>query len=724
MNPPPGTRERNHGRMAVAGAATIAAVAAALVALGAVDSPDPAGALSSASGSLGGWTYLAVPALAFLETGAFVGLLVPGETAVVVGGVVAERGDVALPALIALVWLGAVGGDLVSFALGRRLGRPFLDDHGARLRIRPEHVDRVDRFFARYGGRAVLVGRFVGILRALTPFVAGASRLPLRRFLPYSVVGALAWAATFTVVGYAFASSFESAGETAARIALGGAVLAAVALVLGARLRRARRRHGGEEPRRGEGDQGPQPRAQESPGEDVERVVHTQVHARERNRGRQPERPVAQLGADERDHGRGGEGGGGVARRERRVAGDRRQGSEVGVGNRGSGAVEELLEPVRSEGGAQGGHGGGRRGNRQAPAPQVRAEAQADEKRPLDPPRGQRDEDRGQHRMLEERRGLDQRPVEVERSHRWERPHRSKRGQLLLLVNAHASGVEQPERTGDELVAVLHELGVSASAAVTHSERALWEGLRAGADSGRRVALVGGDGSLHSAANAPLAALPELALIPAGRANNIAHALGIPSRRLDALQIAAFAPARWLDALHVRTPQRSLYALEAVSAGFHAEARAAYEGENSADLLQGARALAAAVRRYTPYRVGVRVDGDQLGSDSAAQVFLSNLPYFGFGFEIDPAADPADGLLETIVIEAPGRRRLMRLLAAAYRGRHPGRPGVRIVPGRRAELTEPVPLVADAVPLGTTTATVSVEPSRLRVAALRPGGTA
>jgi membrane-associated protein len=724
MSRPPATRIRNHGRTAFAGVAAVAGAAAALVALGAVDSPNPAATLSDASGSLGGWTYLAVPGLAFLETGAFVGLLVPGETAVVVGGVVAERGDVALPALIALVWLGAVGGDIVSFALGRRLGRRFLDAHGARLRIRPEHVDRVDRFFARHGGRAVLVGRFVGILRALTPFVAGASRLPLRRFLPYSVLGALAWAATFTLVGYAFASSFESAGETAARVALGGAVLVAVALVLGARLRRAWRL-GGDEPRRGEGDQGAEPRPQEGSGEDVERVVHTQIHARESNRRRQPQRPVPQLRAYERDHGRGGERSGGVPRRERRVAGEGDDRSEVGFGNRRSGAVEELLEPVRSEGGAPDGHEGGRGGDRQTPPPQVRAEAQAHQNRPLDPPGRQDNEDRGQHRVLEERRGLDERPVEVERSHRCETLHRSKPGGLLILVNAHASGIDDPERTGDELVAVLHELGTSAGAAVTHSERELWEGMRAGAASGRRVALVGGDGSLHAAANAPLAALPELALIPAGRANNIGRALGIPSGRLDALQVAAFAPARPLDALHVRTPERSLYALEAVSAGFHAEARAAYAGENSADLLQGVRALAGALRRYRPYRVDARVDRARVGSSSAAQLFLSNIPYFGFGFEVDPGADPADGHLEAILIEAPGRLSLMRRLAAAYRGRHLARPGVRIVPGRAAALTEPLPLVADAIPLGTTTATVSVEPARLRVAApSRPGGTA
>ena len=77
------------------------------------------------------------PTLAFLETGAFIGLVVPGETAIVVGGVVAERGEVSLPALIGLVWVAAVAGDTVSFLLGRRFGRPFLNACGAALEAPP-----------------------------------------------------------------------------------------------------------------------------------------------------------------------------------------------------------------------------------------------------------------------------------------------------------------------------------------------------------------------------------------------------------------------------------------------------------------------------------------------------------------------------------------------------------------------------------------------------------
>src|SRR5829696_3164101 len=95
----------------------IALAAAALAAAATLPVPDFTGALEDASRTLGAWAYPAVAAFAFLETGAFVGLLVPGETAVVVGGVVAASGDVELVPMIGLVWLAAAAGDLVSFLI-------------------------------------------------------------------------------------------------------------------------------------------------------------------------------------------------------------------------------------------------------------------------------------------------------------------------------------------------------------------------------------------------------------------------------------------------------------------------------------------------------------------------------------------------------------------------------------------------------------------------------
>ena len=296
---------------------------------------------------------------------------------------------------------------------------------------------------------------------------------------------------------------------------------------------------------------------------------------------------------------------------------------------------------------------------------------------------------------------------------------------LVLVLNGHASGIADPERLGTDLAARAQELGAAADARVTASEPELWDALDEAALGARRVALVGGDGSLHAAANAPLRALPELALIPAGRANNIARALGIPTMRQAAIETAVAAAPRALDALRVTTPMTSLYAVEGVSAGFHADARSGYQAENSADIKQGLIALEQALLGYRPYDVRAVVDGaETIEAGDAAQLFLSNLPYFAYGFRVDPAADPADGRLEAVLFHARRRTTLVRLLAAAHGGRHIGRPGVELRSARTVELTAPIPLVADAVPLGTTTATVTVEPARLHVAAPAEGAAA
>jgi membrane-associated protein len=726
------TAPNSLNRPAVWAAGTVAAAVALLVAVGVVPMPDVDGPLEDASRTLGAWAYPAVAGFAFLETGAFIGLLVPGETAVVVGGVVAERGGVDLLPLIGFVWLAAAAGDLVSFLLGRRLGRPFLERHGPRFHLGPDRLERVDRFYGRHGGKAVLLGRFTGLVRAVSPFVAGASGLALRRFVLWSAAGALLWATTFTLVGYGFSESFAESGETAARIGAGAALAAALVFLAVARLRsggRGRRRGLADETEHGEGAERAEPRPERGADEHVEREVHPQVYARQGDGRRDPQGPGTHPRAQDRHRGGGGEGGGAVARREGRISRNRDQRAEVGIRHGRPVAVEGQLEPVHDERRHPSRDRRGRERHRQAAAPQVGPEAQAHQQGTLDPPRGQRDEHRGENRMLEGLSGLDEILVEIEeRGHPRKHPRNpgeaSKVGGLLVAVNRNASGLEEPRKTAGELVAVLEELGEQAAGVVTGSEQELWDVLRAAEKLDQRVVLVGGDGTLHAAANAPLRRLPELALVPTGRANNIARALGIPVNRTEALAVAAGAPAQPVDALRVATPDRFIYAVEAVSAGFQAEARSGYEAENSADLWQGVKALVGAVRRYRPYRMRMELGTGRIGSADAAQLFLSNLPFFGFGFEVDPGADHSDGRLEAILIEARGRGRLLRLLAAARRGRHIGRRGVSRVSTTRARLTEPLPLVADAVPLGVSTATVSVEPARLRVASPRPGSSA
>ena len=99
--------------------------------------------------------------------------------------------------MIAVVWACAVAGDLTSFYLGRRLGRAFIVKHGAKVQITEERLEQVERFFDRHGGKAILIGRFVGLVRAIAPFLAGSSGMPLRRFVPYDVIGAGLWGSTF-----------------------------------------------------------------------------------------------------------------------------------------------------------------------------------------------------------------------------------------------------------------------------------------------------------------------------------------------------------------------------------------------------------------------------------------------------------------------------------------------------------------------------------------------
>ncbi|HEX8204613.1 MAG TPA: diacylglycerol kinase family protein [Solirubrobacteraceae bacterium] len=291
------------------------------------------------------------------------------------------------------------------------------------------------------------------------------------------------------------------------------------------------------------------------------------------------------------------------------------------------------------------------------------------------------------------------------------------------IVNAHASGLGDPVKALAKIVALLEETGARARGTITSSPSELAAALERA--QGRRALLAGGDGSLHAVANllgvpgagrfARAAALPEIALLPAGRANNLANALGIPTQWRPAIRLAVRGEAKPFDALAVRTPERSLVAVEGVSAGFHASARALYEGENSGNLASGAGAFARAFRHFAPVEVRLSVDGHLVEDEPVAQIFLSNAPLFAYGFRVDPIAKVDDGLLEAIVLRARTRRETLSLMRAAHGGRHLDRPGVDWYRGASATIDLDVPLVADAEPLGVTTATVSALPGFLRV---------
>jgi membrane protein DedA with SNARE-associated domain/membrane-associated phospholipid phosphatase len=233
----------------IAGGA-IVAVGSLVYGLGVVHLPNLEEALIDVGETLGSWTYLLVGALAFFETGAFVGLVAPGETAMLLGGLVAGQGEIDVVTLIAIVWVAAVAGDLTSFFLGRRLGRRFLVRHGPKVQITEPRLRHVEAFFDKHGGKAILIGRFVGLVRAIAPFLAGSSGMPLRRFLPYDVVGAGLWSSSFIVLGYIFWQSFSQLVDYAKKgaLALGAVIVFVVAIVWAVRWLRdaANRKRAGE----------------------------------------------------------------------------------------------------------------------------------------------------------------------------------------------------------------------------------------------------------------------------------------------------------------------------------------------------------------------------------------------------------------------------------------------------------------------------------------------
>jgi membrane protein DedA with SNARE-associated domain/membrane-associated phospholipid phosphatase len=192
------------------------------------------------SNTLGAWTYLIVGAFAFLETGAFVGLVAPGETVVILGGAVAGQGATSLYLTIAIVWIAAWAGDSASFLLGGRLGRDFVLRHGPRFRISRERFAQVESYFSRHGGKTILIGRFVGLVRALAPFIAGSSGMRYRAFVPYSILGTGLWSASFALVGYFASRSLNRAAELAGRgtFLFGTFIAVVVAIVIAVRFLR------------------------------------------------------------------------------------------------------------------------------------------------------------------------------------------------------------------------------------------------------------------------------------------------------------------------------------------------------------------------------------------------------------------------------------------------------------------------------------------------------
>lgn len=182
--------------------------------------------------------YLAVFALVFAEDAIFVGFVIPGETAAVLGGVLANQGRADLWIMAPLIVVAAILGDTVGYEIGRHLGPRLLG-----FRVFDRHRRRLDdaqEFLRRRGGSAVFLGRFVAFFRAMMPALAGASRMPYPRFLAFNALGGAVWGTGFALLGYVAGASYEVVAKAAGRdIAAVVGVIAVIAVIVW-RVRRQR----------------------------------------------------------------------------------------------------------------------------------------------------------------------------------------------------------------------------------------------------------------------------------------------------------------------------------------------------------------------------------------------------------------------------------------------------------------------------------------------------
>ena len=160
------------------------------------------------------------------------GIPFPGATILLAAGILVQQGHLKLGDAIVFGLLGAIIGNQIGYWAGRRGGRSFVLKWGRYVKITPERLGRVERFFVRYGGMAVFASRFVSVFRVLGGPVAGISRMRGGTFFLYSALGGMVWAAMVVLVGYVFGQSWAGAQHWTGRSPLLLALLLAVALGL------------------------------------------------------------------------------------------------------------------------------------------------------------------------------------------------------------------------------------------------------------------------------------------------------------------------------------------------------------------------------------------------------------------------------------------------------------------------------------------------------------
>ncbi len=147
----------------------------------------------------GVWIYAILFLVIFCETGLVVTPILPGDSLLFAAGVVAAAGELNVPLLLVLLTIAAVLGDAVNYMVGKFLGPKVLS--GKYPFLKKEYLDKTQAFYDKYGGKTIILARFVPIVRTFAPFLAGVGTMSYSKFASYNVIGAIIWVVGFTIAG-------------------------------------------------------------------------------------------------------------------------------------------------------------------------------------------------------------------------------------------------------------------------------------------------------------------------------------------------------------------------------------------------------------------------------------------------------------------------------------------------------------------------------------------
>jgi membrane-associated protein len=153
--------------------------------------------------------YMVLILVVFAETGLAAGFFLPGDSLLVVAGIFAAKGDLNVLILLSTLFVAAVVGDAVGYFSGAKLG-PRLFTRQQSLFFRPSHLQKAHAFYEKYGGKTIIIARFVPIVRTFAPIVAGAAQMPYRKFVFFNVTGGFLWVFSMILSGYFLGSILES----------------------------------------------------------------------------------------------------------------------------------------------------------------------------------------------------------------------------------------------------------------------------------------------------------------------------------------------------------------------------------------------------------------------------------------------------------------------------------------------------------------------------------